>query len=130
MSMQRWWGPPTYPATVLEHDLSAGGTVSYYMTSPEGDRSYGWWRVSAVEAPYRLEFVDGFGDDKGNPVPDMPTSTVRVTLSADATDGTVMEVVSTFPTTEAMEQLLAMGMDEGIRAAAGQLDEVLTAQHA
>ena len=36
--LERWWGPPTYPATVVEHDLSPGGTIRYYMTGPEGDR--------------------------------------------------------------------------------------------
>ena len=35
--LERWWGPPTFPATVLEHDLRPGGKVSYYMTSPEGE---------------------------------------------------------------------------------------------
>lgn len=23
--LERWWGPPTYPATVTDHDLTAGG---------------------------------------------------------------------------------------------------------
>ncbi len=42
--LERWWGPPTYPATVVDHDLSPGGTIKYYMTGPEGDRHGGWWR--------------------------------------------------------------------------------------
>jgi uncharacterized protein YndB with AHSA1/START domain len=27
--LERWWGPPTYPATVEKHDLTPGGQVSY-----------------------------------------------------------------------------------------------------
>jgi len=27
--LERWWGPPTHPATVVEHDLRPGGKVSY-----------------------------------------------------------------------------------------------------
>ena len=23
--LERWWGPPTYPATFVDHDLSPGG---------------------------------------------------------------------------------------------------------
>ncbi len=23
--LERWWGPPTYPATVVDHDLRPGG---------------------------------------------------------------------------------------------------------
>jgi uncharacterized protein YndB with AHSA1/START domain len=33
--LERWSGPPTYPATFVAHDLSQGGTVTYYMTGPE-----------------------------------------------------------------------------------------------
>jgi uncharacterized protein YndB with AHSA1/START domain len=24
--LERWWGPPTYPATVVDHDLTPAGT--------------------------------------------------------------------------------------------------------
>ena len=37
--LERWWGPPAYPATFEQHDLSPGGDVTYFMTGPEGDRS-------------------------------------------------------------------------------------------
>ncbi|MFP3881190.1 MAG: SRPBCC domain-containing protein [Actinomycetota bacterium] len=39
--LEKWWGPPTYPATVVEHDLTPGGKVKYYMTGPEGDSHLG-----------------------------------------------------------------------------------------
>ena len=48
--LERWWGPPTYPATFVDHDLSTGGGATYYMTGPEGDQPHGWWRVLAVDA--------------------------------------------------------------------------------
>jgi uncharacterized protein YndB with AHSA1/START domain len=123
--LERWWGPPTYPATVVDHDLKAGGRVNYFMTGPEGDKPHGWWRVIAVDAPHRLEFEDGFADDAGNPQPDMPTTIVRVTLD-DADGGTTrMTIESTFPSTEAMEKMLSMGMEEGISEALGQIDALL-----
>ncbi|MFP5347169.1 MAG: SRPBCC domain-containing protein, partial [Actinomycetes bacterium] len=52
--LERWWGPPTYPATVEKHDLRAGGGVSYYMTGPEGDQHRGWWKVLEAEPPRLL----------------------------------------------------------------------------
>lgn len=55
----RWWGPPEYPATVTEHDLTPGGHVAYYMTGPEGDQPHGWWRVIAVDPPRSLDVEDG-----------------------------------------------------------------------
>jgi uncharacterized protein YndB with AHSA1/START domain len=49
--LERWWGPPMYPATVTEHDLAPGGTVTYYMTGPTGERHGGWFRVRTVDPP-------------------------------------------------------------------------------
>ena len=33
--LERWWGPPTYPATFTAHDLAPGSRVEYHMTGPE-----------------------------------------------------------------------------------------------
>ena len=123
------WADPRqleYPATVMTHDFRPGGRVTYYMTGPTGDRHYGWWLINAVGAPNRLDFDDGFADENGAPVQDGPpvTSTL-VTLAAPASATTEMVVTSTFPSEEAMEQLLAMGMEEGLKLAVGQIDAIL-----
>lgn len=122
--LERWWGPPTYPATFVDHDLTPGGHVSYFMTGPEGDKPRGWWRVLTVEAPHRLEFEDGFADDAGEPDPDMPTMIIRVTLH-EQEGATRMVVETTFPSKESMEQMISMGMEEGMTAALGQIDDLL-----
>ncbi len=123
--LERWWGPPTYPATVVAHDLTPGGKVDYFMTGPEGDQPRGWWRVIEVDAPNRLEFEDGFADDEGNPNPEMPTMIIRVALAAQPGGGTRMTIETTFPSAEVMEQMAAMGMEEGITLAVGQIDALL-----
>ena len=99
------------------------------MTGPEGETHHGWWRVSAVEAPRYLEFVDGFADADGNPNPQMPVTNTRVSLHEDS-GGTRMEIRTVFPTAQAMEQLIAMGMEEGMAAAMGQIDRLLTTERA
>jgi uncharacterized protein YndB with AHSA1/START domain len=122
--LERWWGPPTYPATFLEHDLTPGGTVTYFMTGPDGDQHRGWWRVREIDPPTMLEFDDGFADDAGNPDPEMPTMVMRVTLT-EVDGATEMTIATAFPTADAMERVLAMGMQEGLSAAIGQIDEIL-----
>ena len=123
--LERWWGPPTYPATVEDHDLSPGGAVKYFMTGPEGDKSRGWWRIIAAEEPRRLEFEDGFADDAGDPNPDMPVTIITVSIDEQPAGGTRMTVQSTFPSVEVMDQMVAMGMEEGMREAMGQIDAIL-----
>ncbi|HET9771872.1 MAG TPA: SRPBCC domain-containing protein [Acidimicrobiia bacterium] len=123
--LERWWGPPTYPATFVDHDLTPGGHVSYFMTGPEGDKPRGWWRILSVDAPRRLEFEDGFADDAGQPNPDMPTMVMRVTLDESGGGATRMVIETTFPSKESMEQLITMGMEEGMSSAVGQIDALL-----
>ena len=125
--LERWWGPPTYPATVVAHDLTPGGRVSYFMTGPEGDKSRGYWDVLSVEAPHRLVVKDGFADDNGEPNEGMPAMTMAMTITAAGADRSVLSVETTFPSLEAMEQLVSMGMEEGIAAAMTQIDSILSA---
>jgi uncharacterized protein YndB with AHSA1/START domain len=125
--LERWWGPPTYPATVVDHDLRPGGTVTYFMTGPEGDTHHGWWTIQSVDEPTALDFEDGFADETGTPNPQMPTTVVHVSLHAVADDATEMVVTSRFASAEAMEQLVAMGMIEGAIAAASQIPQLLAA---
>lgn len=124
--LERWWGPPTYPATVVDHDLTPGGRVTYFMTGPEGDQPRGWWRVLAVESPHRLEFEDGFADSDGEPNPSMPVTRTRVSLTAIEKGGTTMVIETTFSTLESMETLVAMGLEEGLTLAIGQIDDLLS----
>lgn len=122
--LERWWGPPTHPATFTDFDLTPGGAVNYFMTGPGGEQYHGWWRVREVDAPNLLEVQDGFADDHGAPNLDMPVNVMRIELVADGPT-TRMTIRSTFPTLEAMEQTLAMGAEEGMRQALGQIDALL-----
>jgi uncharacterized protein YndB with AHSA1/START domain len=122
--LERWWGPPTHPATFTDFDLTPGGAVAYFMTGPDGEQYHGWWSVREVDAPHLLEVHDGFAGDDGTPNLDMPVNVMRIELLADGAT-TRMTIRSTFPTLEAMEQTLAMGAEEGMRAALGQIDALL-----
>ena len=123
--LERWWGPPTYPATVTEHDLESGGTVRYFMTSPEGEKHYGLWEVTAVDAPRRLEILDSFADDSGTKAESMPTTGMTLTLSELDGGGTLMTIHSQFASQESMEQLIEMGMEQGMLEALSQIEAIL-----
>ncbi|MGH9250989.1 MAG: SRPBCC family protein, partial [Acidimicrobiales bacterium] len=84
--LERWWGPPTYPATVTSHDLRPGGRVEYHMTGPEGEQPRGYWEIVEADAPHRLVFRDGFANADGTPNSDMPLNEARVTI-AEIRDG-------------------------------------------
>jgi uncharacterized protein YndB with AHSA1/START domain len=123
--LERWWGPPIYPATFTRHDLAQGSRVEYYMTGPEGDQPHGYWDVVEVDPPRSLVFRDGFANDDGSPNAELPITTARVTIEEIGRGRTRMSIESRFPSTEAMEQVLALGAEEGLRQAVGQIDAIL-----
>ena len=123
--LERWWGPPTYPATVTSHDFRTGGRVEYHMTGPEGDTPMGYWDILDADPPRRLSFRDGFANADGTRNSDMPLNEVEVKIVEIGDGRTRMSIESIFPDAAAMEQLLAMGMEEGLTGAVGQIDAIL-----
>lgn len=72
-----------------------------------------------------LELLDEFQDDKGETMPEMPSTHMRVQLVPGDDDGTTMTLTSTFASRESMDQLMDMGMEEGIKQAMSQVHDVL-----
>jgi pimeloyl-ACP methyl ester carboxylesterase len=70
-------------------------------------------------------FRDGFANDDGSPNTEFPLTTARVTIEELGGGRTRMSIQSLFPSTEAMEQVLALGAEEGLKQAVGQIDAIL-----
>ncbi|MBV9356475.1 MAG: SRPBCC domain-containing protein [Chloroflexi bacterium] len=123
--LERWWGPPTYPATFTRHELAPGGRVEFHMTGPDGDQPRGYWEVLEVEPPHRLVFRDACGDE-GTQNTDLPRDTLLVRIDAVGSGRSRMSIEMVFASAEAMEQVLAMGTEVGLTQAVGQIDAILT----
>jgi uncharacterized protein YndB with AHSA1/START domain len=122
--LERWWGPPTYPATFTRHDFVVGGESRYFMTGPAGDTPRGWWRIDALHKPTRLEFANGLAGDDGEPVPGVEPMAGYVTFE-DIGSNTRMTVLTRFVDVEQMETMLGMGMQEGMNQAIRQIGALL-----
>jgi uncharacterized protein YndB with AHSA1/START domain len=125
--LEKWWGPPTWPATVNEHSLEPGGGIKYFMTGPDGTKAPGWFKIISTDAPRHLTFEEGFADENGDPDSRMPSMVMSVAISERSGGGAKMTVETKYPSIEAMEQLIAMGMLEGMSEAVGQIDALLAA---
>lgn len=122
--LERWWGPPGWPATYTRHDFQVGGQARYYMTGPEGERHHGWLRFDQIAAPRRCEFANGFSGEDGEPVPDLDPAGGVIEIEGSHA-GTRMLVQTRFTDVAQMEKLLGMGMQEGFAMAIGQIDGLL-----
>jgi uncharacterized protein YndB with AHSA1/START domain len=125
--LERWWGPPTYPATFTKYDLSPGSRAEYHMTGPTGDKVYGAWDVIEVEPPRRILIRDDFANADGTTNTDLPITAMRVAIEEIGQGRTRMSIESQFPSSEAMDKVLTMGMEEGMTQAIGQIDGILAA---
>jgi uncharacterized protein YndB with AHSA1/START domain len=123
-TLERFWGPPTYPARFTRHDMFPGGRSEYAMTGPEGDISRGYWEYLAVQPQRGFEVIDGFAMEDGTPNHEMPSMRMVFTF-AETGSGSSVTTTTFFNSLEELEQLVAMGMEEGMRSAMGQMDDVL-----
>gem|GEM_PF-1502601 len=112
--LERWWGPPTYPATFTAHDLAPGSHVEFHMTGPTGDKPRGYWDILESDPPRRLVFLDGFANADGTPNPDYSRNEGRVTIERIDDKRTRMSIEFQYASTKGMEQYLAMRMEEGL----------------
>lgn len=122
--LERVWGPREYPATVVDHSLTPGGTVTYYMTGPEGDRHYGYWTVLEVDEPHSFSYEDGFALEDFTPDSSLPVSRCVSTFTAHE-GGTRAVYVTTFASREGLQTVLEMGVEEGSRSAIDQIDDLV-----
>jgi uncharacterized protein YndB with AHSA1/START domain len=123
--IEKFWGPPEWPATFTRHDMTVGGRSAYFMTGPGGERSGGYWEFLAVDAPRSFEVRDGFTHPDGSPNTEMPSMRMVYAFEQTAA-GSRVTTTTYFPSLSALEQLIEMGMEEGMRAAMSQIDAVVT----
>ena len=117
--LERFWGPPTMPATFTRHDMKVGGRAEYFLTGPKGEKWSGSWTFTMVNPISSFEAQDGEDNAEDENMP----SSMRFAFEATPT-GSRMTCVTKFSSVRAMEQSIA-GMAEGLRSAMGQLDAVL-----
>lgn len=123
--LERFWGPPEWPATFTRHDVRLGGRSDYHMTGPDGEQSAGFWIFENIDAPHSFEVRDGFSQLDGTPNTELPSMRMVFEFE-DTQSGSQLTTTTYFNSAAELEQLLDMGMLEGTQAAMGQIDEVVT----
>ncbi|WP_372735430.1 SRPBCC domain-containing protein [Nocardioides sp.] len=129
--IEKFWGPPSYPATFTRHDMCVGGRSEYVMSpqafdgaGSDGEVSRGYWEFIDVKAPHSFEVRDGFALPDGTPNAEMPSMRMVFTFE-ETPDGSRLTTTTYFNAIAELEQLIEMGMEDGMREAMGQIDAVL-----
>lgn len=122
---ERWWGPPGYPTTVVDHDLRTGGRVTFFMSGSEGERHDSTWEVVVADPPHRLELRDADVDEDGRPNDGNAMTAMIVTIDERDGGNAVMAIRTHFDSLAGMEHELATGVEEGMCMVLAQMDDVL-----
>ena len=121
--LERFWGPPFAPATFTHHDFTVGGRAEYFLTGPNGEKWNGSWKFTAIDP------IDSFEASDGDDNADDENMPAAMSFAFETTPtGSRLTSVTRFSSVEAMAETIP-GMEEGLRAAMPQLDELLADHH-
>lgn len=66
--VMKWWGPQGFTSPTCRMDFREGGTTLVCMRSDQGLELYNTWTYRSIEPMDRIEFEQGFADEKGTRV--------------------------------------------------------------
>ncbi|MFN8507997.1 MAG: SRPBCC domain-containing protein [Dehalococcoidia bacterium] len=123
-ALLQWWGPRVFPTRVSTVDLRPGGKWHYCMVGPEGQESWGIAKYREIVPPERLVYTDWFSNKEGEPVGKPMEMTVEFTAQGR---GTLLRSRAVFESKEHRDEVISMGMEEGLSETLDRLDEYLVA---
>lgn len=126
--LDRWFAPKPLTTKTKSMDFKEGGHWLYAMVEPSGQEYWGRMDYQAIRPIDSYTALDGFCDDTGALNPALPRSTWNVRFS-DAATHTLVETVVSYASAEALQQVMQMGMKEGLTSTLERLDELLLQLH-
>lgn len=128
--LEKWWGPKDWTTTVKKLELKEGSVWHYLMEgkmSPEATENTAAWGIGVfheVNEPEKLIYMDSFSSEEGTIDESLPSALITVYF-VENEGKTNLVTVSKYETIEQLEQVVAMGVEEGFNQSLDKLDEVL-----
>ena len=115
---------------MVDDELRAGGRITFFMAGTEGERYDSTGEVIAVDPPRHLERRAADVDVDGRPNDGNAMTAMIITIDERNGGGAAMAVRTHFNSQGGMEEVLAMGVEEGMRTVFWQIMAVLGATDA
>ncbi|WP_341674778.1 SRPBCC domain-containing protein [Niveibacterium sp. SC-1] len=122
--LDRWFAPKPLATKTKSMDFREGGHWHYAMIEPNGQEYWSRIDYQTIHPIDNYTLLDGFSDDTGALNPDLPRSRWKVTFS-DLKAHTLVETIVSYKSPEALQQVIKMGMKEGLTSTLERLDELL-----
>jgi uncharacterized protein YndB with AHSA1/START domain len=123
--LMHWWGPHQWPLAYCDMDFRVGGSWHYAMReTATGNESWGLMFFDEIVPPELIRYRDVFSDAHRNINTELPetVSTMRFVAEGDLT-----RVVSStvFADEAALQKVLSMGMEQGLKETWDRLEAYL-----
>ena len=124
--LDRWFSPKPLTTKTKFMDFREGGHWLYAMVEPNGQEYWGRMDYQTIRPIDGYTLLDGFCDDTGALNPALPRAAWDATFS-DVGAHTLVQTVVSYPSAEALQQVIQMGLKEGLTSTLERLDELLLA---
>lgn len=122
--LDQWWAPKPWRSQTKRMDFTIGGQRLYAMIGPEGEEHWGLTDYLAINVQHSFSGEDAFCDSEGKINEALPIAVFNNRFEETA-DKTIVKVITKYASEDHLQQVIQMGMKEGLTMAYENLDSVL-----
>jgi uncharacterized protein YndB with AHSA1/START domain len=124
--LDRWFAPAPLTTKTKSMDFREGGHWHYAMVEPNGTEYWGYTGYLKIKPIDYYTASDAFSNEAGEINTELPRAEWLVTFT-DKGENALVETVVTYKSLSDLEQVVQMGMEQGIVATLEKLDALLLA---
>jgi len=125
--LNQWWAPKPYRCDTGSMEFRPGGQWLYSMVGPEGTKTWCKEVFEKIDLRKKIISTAYFCDDKGNLTPGFPAMHWKKEFSPSGGQ-TLVRIELGFDREADLEQIVAMGFQEGFTMGMNNLDQYLNTQ--
>lgn len=122
--LDRWFAPAPLTTKTKSMDFRNGGHWHYAMVEPNGTEYWGYTEYVHIQPIDYYTTLDAFSNAEGEINQNLPRAEWVVTFT-DKGDNALVETVVRYQSLSDLEQVIQMGMEQGLAATLAKLDELL-----
>jgi uncharacterized protein YndB with AHSA1/START domain len=122
--LDKWFAPKPFTTKTKSMDFRNGGQWHYAMLDPNGAEYWAIMSYDKIKPIEKYEGLDAFSNEAGEINPELPRSHWAVSFE-DRGERTMVQTIATYKTLADLDQVLQMGMQEGLASTLEKLDELL-----
>ena len=122
--LDQWWAPKPWESKTKRMEFAENAQRLYAMCGPNGEEHWGLTTYEIISKPSYFSGEDAFCDKNGIVNEEMPVAKFENKFQTNSTQTTVI-VVTQYTSEEHLQQVIQMGMKEGLSMAYENLDNLL-----